>query len=198
MKIVEASKQDTEKLGLILASVFEEHPFYHYVTDDPERRRRMAIWMTRRIIAYGLAYGTVFTDEDRIGTSVIMPTDRGAITIPRLIRLGLWQTPFKMGWGGFRKFLKFSSQTEEIRKGLMEGEHYLQLTVGVNPDVQGAGIGSALLQAGIEVAENAGQDAYAETMLENVVGDADRRAVVDSQSQAPRPHRRVAGEILWS
>lgn len=174
MEIVEATKEDTKPLGMILAKVFEDHPFYKYVTEDPAKRKRMAAWMNQRMVAYGLAYGTVFTDEQKIGVSVIMPTANGALTIPRMIRLGLVMAPFYFGIGGFRKFMKFSSQTEKVRKGLMKDDHYLQLTVGVNPDVQGGGVGTALLKAGVELAESKGLDAYAETVLDGVVSWYDK------------------------
>lgn len=187
VKIVEATKADSDNLGLILASVFRDHPLYVYMKKDPEKRLKMAQWINKRVVAYGLVYGTVFTDENRIGTSVIMPTGDGALTIPRMVRLGLLQAPFKMGLGGFRKFMKFSMETESVRKRHMTGPHYLQLTVGVNPDVQGKGVGSALLQAGIELAESHGQDAYAETVLEDVVGWYDRYGY-KTVAETPVPH----------
>ena len=165
MTIVRASNTDRQVLWPALADAFQAHPLYEWMTTDPDRRRKMVNWIQDRTVAYGLRYGTVFTDAQKLSASVILPTGGAAVTIPRMVRTGLWQAPFRMGWTGFRKFLRFSSQTEEVHKRHTSGPHYFQLAVGVDPSAHGQGIGSALLTAGTDMADEAGLACYAETMF---------------------------------
>ncbi len=169
MKIIKATDADIQQLGLVLGGVFRAHPMMRYMIDDAEKRKRATNWLNERAVAFGMAYGTVFTDEGRNGVSVIMSSEGGGMTVPRMVRHGLYKAPFKMGWGGFRKFMKFSSQTEAIRKRLMPDPHHIMLSIGVKDEMQGRGLGTALLEAGFKVFDAAGQDAYVETFFEKNV-----------------------------
>lgn len=174
VKVVEASKSDTEHLGSILGEVWKDHPLYCYMIEDEAKRHRMARWVNQRVVAYGQHYGTVYTDEGKTGASVFMEANGQAITLPRLIRLGLHMAPFKMGWSGFRKFLRFSSQTEKVHKRHMPGRHYFEIATAVDAAKHGEGMGAmvttaALVTAGTEVADVAGLPCYTETVFENVV-----------------------------
>ncbi len=172
VKVVHASKSDSDHLGTIFGKVWEDHPLYCHMIENPEKRHRMARWVNQRVVAYGQYYGTVYTDENKTGASVFMEAGGKGITIPKLIRLGLLQAPFKMGWGGFRKFLRFTSVTEEIHKRHMPGLHCFEIATAVDADLHGNGIGSALttaalVTAGTDVADKNNLPCYTETVFEN-------------------------------
>ncbi|MDA1297120.1 MAG: GNAT family N-acetyltransferase [Chloroflexi bacterium] len=166
MNIVRATEADRKVLGPALANAFPDHPLYRWMIAEPRRRQKMVSWIEDRVVAYGLRYGVVFTDDRKVSASVILPTDGPGVTVSRMLRTGLWQAPFRAGWGAFRKFLRFSSQMEAIHRRHMTGPHYLQLSIGVDPPAHGLGIGSALLTAGTDLADEAGLACYTETLLE--------------------------------
>lgn len=155
-----------------MAGVFDDSPVVAHIAPDPEKRRKVGAWLNERIIAYGLAYGTVFTDEEKTGASVFMPVSDRAITIPRMIKLGLLQAPFRMGFRGFRRFLKFASITDEVRGRHMSGPHFVEMATAVEQTDEEMGMKTAmtmaaLLQAGFDVADAAEQACYTETVYEN-------------------------------
>jgi GNAT superfamily N-acetyltransferase len=133
---------------------------YAFMVVDPEKRQTMVNWIQDRTVAYGIRYGIVFTDDQKFSASVVPPTGGTAITIPRMLRVGLWRAPFRMGWGGFRKFLRVTSQTEDIHKRHMAGPYYFELATGVDPAAHGKGVGSALIRAGTDMADEAGLACY--------------------------------------
>ncbi len=169
MRIVEATKADLPMLRAALASAFREHPVYDWMVPRVEKRARMNEWLQDRVAAYGLKYGHVFTDDQKMSASVSLPTDGTGISFGRMVRMGVWRAPFRMGFGGFRRFLKFTSRMEEIHKKHVTGPHFQQVSVGVLPEAHGRGIGSALLTAGTDLADAKGQICYTETVFERSV-----------------------------
>ncbi len=172
LEITTATKADIKPLGQILANVFENSPLVAHIFPDPEKRVRVNRWLNERIVSYGLAYGTVYTDEQRTGAAVYLPVTGRAITLPRLFRLGLHQAPFRMGIGGLRRFLSFSSLTEKVHKRHVTGDHYFELAAGVDHSRHDSALSSAmtmtaLVKAGTDVADREGRTCYTETVFEN-------------------------------
>lgn len=172
MKIIEASKSDLKGLALIFAEVFEDSPVVAHIAHNPIKRQKVNRWLNQRILAYGYAYGTVFTDEQKTGASALMPVNGRSITIPRMIKLGLLEAPFRMGLGGFRRFLKYASLTDKVHGRHMSGPHYVELATAVERTTHDMGMGSAmtmaaLIRAGFDVADTAGLACYTETVFEH-------------------------------
>lgn len=61
-------------------------------------------------------------------------------------------------------------QTEQRRRDLMPRPHWYLEAIGVEPDHQGAGLGSALVRAGIARADRDKTPVYLETETEGNVG----------------------------
>ncbi len=172
MEITTATRADIKPLGAILAEVFEHSPIMAHVIPNEEKRLRVNRWLNERIIDYGLAYGTVYTNENKTGAAVYLPVTGRAITLPRLIRLGLHQAPFRMGLRGMKRFLSFASLTEKVHKRHVTGDHYVELAAGVDRSAYDSPLGSAmamtaLVKAGTDVADRAGKVCYTETVFEN-------------------------------
>jgi ribosomal protein S18 acetylase RimI-like enzyme len=74
--------------------------------------------------------------------------------------------PFRIGFGPFFKFAGANSTMEKIHKKYMPEPHWYLLIVGVDPELQGRGLGSALVAEGLARADEANAPCYLETSEE--------------------------------
>ena len=99
-----------------------------------------------------------WTTDDLAGAAIWMLPDRWRVTVRQLARLvqhaGLgvgWRGPLVM-WG-----------LTAVERHHPQGRHLYLAVLGVDPHLQGAGVGSALLTPGLRLCDRDGLPAYLET-----------------------------------
>jgi GNAT superfamily N-acetyltransferase len=154
--IVAASAADQRQVVADLHAAFMDDPVLGWAFPDEGRRRRFGVhffeMQARRLIAGGLAWRT-----DGGGALWAGP-DRWRETPLEALRLGV--ATFRGIWPhGVR-----------VARGLLGVEsrhprqpHLYLATVGVRPERQGQGLGSALLEPGLSHADRLGLPAYLES-----------------------------------
>lgn len=147
---------------LTLAEAFATDPLLEILAPDPPRRVKLGPPMMSVLLAYGLRYGHVWTNDDTSAVAIWLPPESGPMTMPRMLRAGMWRAPFMLGLDGLGRMSKAMSATEGFHK-LVEGPHWYLMTVGTRTARQGQGLGSKLVEMGTSRADDAGVPCYLET-----------------------------------
>ncbi|MBM3840828.1 MAG: GNAT family N-acetyltransferase [Verrucomicrobia bacterium] len=125
---------------------------------------------------------------------VIQPNDAAAIWLRpghdkarcvQLIGNGALAAPFLVGWGATRRMLRYEKFVEQRRARLMGRQPYWYLfAIGVLPNRCGAGLGSALLEAGRRRASEDRFPCYLETSNEHNLAFYQKRgfSIIDRQT----------------
>lgn len=145
-----------------LAEASANDPLLEIVAPDPARRAKVAPSFLGFPVSYGLRYGRVWANEDASAVAVWIHPESGTMSMPKLLRAGMWQMPLKLGMGGMSRFSKAMAVTEPFHKQV-EGPHWYLMNLGTRNARQGQGLGSQLVEMGTSRADEAGLPCYLET-----------------------------------
>ena len=169
-----------------LAKAFHNDPVYAAVVPDHDRRAALLMWLFDRVVSYALLYGQVNATAASEGAACWLPPGQSHLTLPRLVRSGLYATPLKMGWTAYRRFDTYMSYADHFHARYAPASHWYLWAIGVDPQHQGQGIGSTLLATVLERASADGVACYLETGTEkNVRFYARHGFKVVAEGQAP-------------
>jgi GNAT superfamily N-acetyltransferase len=131
-----------------------------------ERRRRGGLhsFFTSQIRRQYLPGGHVYTTEDRAGAAVWGAPDRHRNGLTELLHL-LPTAPFLVSTRTVRA-LRLPFEVDGLRP---KEPHWYLATLGTAPERQGQGVGAALLQPVLALADQAGMPAYLESSKERNV-----------------------------
>lgn len=80
-----------------------------------------------------------------------------------MVRAGMLGVPFAVGFGPFVTFMRANDIMDKFHKARMPEPHWYLLVIGVDPELQGRGVGSALVRDGLAQADRNGHPCYLET-----------------------------------
>ena len=158
-----ATVEDIPGMAAALARAFVHDPFYAFLAGDaPERAQRMQDgWHgILRFNSAGLA--ETYTTDDHAGVALwIPPGHRGPSFIdslrmtPSIARLA--------GWRRMREVTNAIAALEERHRHHAPQSHFYLSALGVEPEHQGEGIGTALMEPVLDRCRRDGIAAYLET-----------------------------------
>lgn len=163
---------DYSRAGRVLGRAFSEDPLWSVLMPDPELRVRMFTGVAKMIAAAG---GVVETTARFEAVALWMPPGReigfGAMVRSRFAPVR-WviRTPRR----DLKRMMALQRQVVERRKRLMPEPHWCLEVLGVDPDHQGSGLGSALVRTGVERADSIQSAIYVDTSAEANVGFYER------------------------
>jgi GNAT superfamily N-acetyltransferase len=151
-----------------------------FMTDDPVwtflfpgefARTEMLDWMFNVVVRYSLQHGQVYTTPDISGAACWLPPGKAELKYFSLLRLAGMppMSALYLGADGMRNALDAMMHTEKLHKKLMRGKHWYLWLLGVEPEQQGQGIGSLLLEPVLSRADQEGCPCYLETQTEENV-----------------------------
>ena len=175
--IRKATAEDVDQLAEVSARAFEHDPLTDWLVEDQsnalqaERQMFLAEWRISK------RYDLIFTDSDRQGVAVWKPPG-ASVTIGNRIRQ-VWSMigSIKLSRRTLSKIRLFID-VERARP--MEPHYYLSL-LAVAPEMQGKGLGSALMQPILELCDRERIPAYLETETESNVGFYSRKGFIVRQ-----------------
>lgn len=147
---------------MTLAEAFANDPLLEILAPDPARRVKLGQPMMDILLAYGMRYGRVWANDDASAVAIWLNPESGPMTMPRMLRAGMWRAPFILGLEGMGRMSKSMSATESFHKQV-HGRHWYLMTVGTRTARQGQGLGSQLVEMGTSRADEAGVPCYLET-----------------------------------
>jgi ribosomal protein S18 acetylase RimI-like enzyme len=160
--IVSLQRGSIDRAAITLERAFSPDPLFTWVFPDPVTRPAALERFIRVPLEYGLRYGRVTTSHEAKAACVWLPPGPG-MTMPRMIRSGMLGVPFRTGFGPFLKFMAANEIMDKIHKARVPEPHWYLLIVGVDPELQGQGAGSAIVREGLALADRESKPCYLET-----------------------------------
>lgn len=149
---------DAPMLTLTLAAAFENDPVANFcIRADAGRKRVMRAGFKRALDLYQ-PYGLTFIANNGAGTAVWTRHDQWQLTF--------WQEcsliPLYIRVCGINRFMRLSRGFDAMKSHHPVERHYYLYLLGVHPDYQSQGLGSALLCAMLERCDREQMPAYLE------------------------------------
>ena len=150
-------------MAAVLARAFVRDPFYSYLAGDaPERNLRMRMGWAGILRHASAGLRETWTTADVTGVAIWLPPGRAASSlldslrmVPALARL--------TGWRRLREVAAAMELLELRRQAHVGMPHWYLSALGVEPERQGQGIGSALLSVVLARADAEATPVYLET-----------------------------------
>lgn len=167
-------KSQINKAGRLLGRAFYNYPAYTYIIPKEGTKREYLIgWLCSVMILYSHIHGHVYTATSSLGNlkgiSVWIPPGYFPTSIVRMILLGMYASPFKLGLSSFIRSILLMNSIEKYHNRDMRGDHWYLFLLGVEPTDKGQGIGSSLLQDFFRKSDAQGLPYYLETFKEKNV-----------------------------
>lgn len=166
-----------ERAVVTLERAFAGDPMFTWMFPDPHQRSRALRLMNRVPLRYGLRYGLVTESNDGRAIAIWIPPGR-AITVGGMIRCGMLGMPFGVGLRPFAMFMGANDVMGTFHKKYVPEPHWYLMVVGVDPDLQRRGLGSALVKEGLARAEASNGPCYLETSDERNLAFYERHGFV--------------------
>ncbi|HZT16087.1 MAG TPA: N-acetyltransferase [Gaiellaceae bacterium] len=161
MEIVRLDPSRLAEASAVLARAFNEDPAWVWLFPNAERRGEVLPWLFRA--GFDSTAADVWTTQGRVlGAARWLPPGRPAMRVAPTLR-ALVVTPLRLG-AATGRFFAYGRAVENLRLRIAPGPHWYLAGIGVEPDAQRRGIGSALLRPGVE---GAARDAVPAVLLTN-------------------------------
>ncbi len=158
-----ATHVEIADLAAVLARAFVRDPFFSYLAGEAsERTQRMRDGWSGILRHASAGLSETWTTDGRAGVALWIPPHRRASSLLGSVRL----IPALARLTGWRRLREASAAIEvlvERRRAHAPTPHYYLSALGVEPELQGTGIGSALIAPTLAAADAAGMPAYLET-----------------------------------
>jgi len=151
---------DAEALGDALARAFADDPgFAHVLPSDGDRTERLRVFFETELRSVALPRGLVWTTEELVGAAVWAPPGDWAVPITASLREGRAM----LRAFGSRLPLALWSRIRMDAKHPKRPPHWYLAVMGVAPEWQGKGLGTALMRPGLDEIDGASLPAYLES-----------------------------------
>lgn len=163
--------------GQMLARAFLVDPAYTALFPNEAERAPALQRLFGAVVGYSLVYGLVHTTPAVEGAACWLSPGNTEITLWRMLRtgLGLQRAVARFNPQARQEFLAALAYMDEIHKRKAPGPHWYLWALGVDPDCQGQGVGSRLLQPVLAQADREGVPCYLETQTERNVAFYQKR-----------------------
>ena len=171
--------------ALVLERAFFNDPYFTFSLPDESRRARLLPWLFERILRYALLYGQVYTTSSLEGLAVWLRMKKVTTNWFGAIRTGLFLLPLRLNRREAWRNMHLERLADRFHSQAVTAPHWYLLMLGVEPSLQGRGIGSLLLQPVLELADRQKLACYLETNNEKNLPFYERHGFsVKSQGQA--------------
>lgn len=152
----------------MLSRAFMADPLYVRLLPLWEERARTLPPLWHGLVRYCLRYGSVECAPRLAGVACWLRPGYEEITPVRVLRTGLAlpRAILRFPHTARRALLAMAAHLDRLRRGIVGGPTWYLRALGVEPSLQGRGIGGALLAHGLARADRDGLPCYLETMNE--------------------------------
>lgn len=162
-RVRRATEADIPAMAAVLARAFARDPFFSWLAGvAPERNMRMRIGWTGILRHASAGLRETWTTDEVTGVALWLPPGRGAASFIGSLRL-MPSLARLTGWGRLREVSAATELLEQRRRAHVAAPHWYLSALGVDPDRQRQGIGTALLTTILERADADRMPAYLET-----------------------------------
>ncbi|CAN5867929.1 GNAT family N-acetyltransferase [soil metagenome] len=151
-----------------LTRAFDADPMFRWIFPDPQERARSLRVLNRVPLRFGLSHGRVTQSHDGMAVAIWIPPGQ-AVSLGGMVRSGMLTVPLRVGLRQFGRFVGANDVMGKIHARHVPELHWYLMVVGVDPELQGRGVGSALVQEGLSKADENNSVCYLETSEERNV-----------------------------
>jgi GNAT superfamily N-acetyltransferase len=157
--IRKASLDDVPELADALGRAFEDDPgFSHLLPERDGRAARLRLFFETELTTIGIPSGLTWTTDERIGGAIWLPPDGWRVPVTTTAReVGPMLRVF-----GKRLPLALRSRLRMERRHPGRPSHTYLAVMGVAPEWQGKGLGTALMSPALETIDAERRPAYLE------------------------------------
>jgi ribosomal protein S18 acetylase RimI-like enzyme len=188
VEIVRLRPYQLGEASAVLARAFQDDPAWGWVIPDAQRRAALLPWLFR--VGFEIADADLWTTAGPVlGAARWLPPGRSVLRIGVALRAFV-ATPVRLREATSR-FFAYGRAVETARARVAGGPHWYLAGIGVDRSEQRKGIGSALLQPGLEAAARAGLPAVLLTNAERNLSFYRRHGfevVLESDTPPGAPH----------
>jgi GNAT superfamily N-acetyltransferase len=153
----QATAEDVPHLRVMLAEAFADDPVFGWLMgDDSKRRARLRRYFGIDLRHLTLPRGRVWTTSDLTGAALSLPP--GKWRVPPQVSM-LQGSAFGVH---IARAARMGAAMEWRHMRLVRVPHYYVRDIGVHPDMQGKGLGGALMRPTLERCDREGLPAYIE------------------------------------
>ncbi len=173
--VVQLERSQLKDASQIAALAFDDDPIFRSLTPtDPSARLGTLTSFFSMSLKFCNAYGHIYTTPDLQGIAAWLPPHQPTPTtlhlMSKIIPYRLYEWPSKFGWNNLQRLGLFFAETDHCHEEDMQDKPHLYLfLLFVNPNFQGQGIGSVLLQHVLTQANRDDLPCYLLTFTEQAV-----------------------------
>jgi ribosomal protein S18 acetylase RimI-like enzyme len=161
---VRLAEGDWRRAGLILGRAFTENPGMKWIFPDPDTRQRRLAWLLGSAVRLccRASEGWCFPGVTG-GVAGWLPPGKTHIGFLEMLSAGFALAPVQVGLMASIRASQVTAELQRIHHAAEPAEHWYLYAIGVEPELQGKGYGSALMRCVLARADAEGQRCYLET-----------------------------------
>jgi len=147
----------------LLARVFQDDPLIRFMVADKGSSLDRPRGFFESTIRLGLRDGRVDVLPDLTGVGIWLRPGRTEIDLGQMLSSGLLWSTIRMGFASMRRFTTMYKVITPMTKRVAVEPHWLLLFLGVDPALQGQGLGGELINPVLEHADAEGMNCFLES-----------------------------------
>jgi GNAT superfamily N-acetyltransferase len=158
--IRKASIDDVPQLADAIARAFQDDPGWSHLLPDPtDRTERLRLFFETELRGLAMPLGLVWTTDEVVGGAVWAPPEAWRVPVTTTVR----EIPPMVRVFGRRLPLALRSRLRMEGRHPRKPPHWYLAFMGVAPEWQGKGLGTALMKPALDAMDAAGAPAYLES-----------------------------------
>jgi GNAT superfamily N-acetyltransferase len=164
--IIPLEPAEVNRAAAALARAFHDDPIFEWALPDAERRVRVLPTFFASVTRVAMYANETYTTDSIAGVAVWYPPNPPPATRSQLRDSGMLDLPDTFGRDDYERFRAGIDVLEHLHKLDMSQPHWYLGVLGVDPQMQSKGVGSALIGPVLERADADGVPCYLETEKE--------------------------------
>jgi GNAT superfamily N-acetyltransferase len=163
---IEVVRLDDEQIpaaAAVLARAFFPDPLFIRVLPDEQHRAAALPAIMQMIVTYCQRYGECYTTAGAVRAVAAWNAPGSETTEERMMAAGFGAAAAAMGDAATGRLLAVVEHFDGLRARALPDPHWYLMVVGVEPNLQGQGVGGGLLQPVLARADATGLACYLET-----------------------------------
>jgi GNAT superfamily N-acetyltransferase len=156
--------KDLPKASSILGQAFKSYPLFEHVLPDSASRVHQLKHLCQFLLRLGMSKGMVTAPSDAVeGVSIWLPSERLPHSAMDAVRAGLLNLVLHVNTKAIGRFIEIGNVKRRKRADTIGGSYWLCDMIGVDPLLQGRGVGRHMIEAQLNYLDKAKMPCYLET-----------------------------------